>query len=929
MDPIDFLRTVRGRWRIIVLTCLVGVLAGWVTTPGRAEHASTTGVVTATHVLLADRGDETGQQGSQSVQDLETAALLATVGEVPKQVAAELGADPAALLGSLTVTAEPSRRTISISATDDDPARAAVVANTFAAELQEHLAAKAQDLYEADLAEALKIRDSLQAELAGLPEAPNPNTSSGRQQEALVQRLASASEAVSTLESAGAPGPGFDTIAEASPEGAIPGGPRTDAGREDAGRRSGGSDTGGTTVQVRPAEDPPDRAARMGIGGAVGLVLGIGLALLRERLDARIRTKDAAEAAFGLPVLAEIPPQTRQQRRRLEIASAGNGRHAEAEAYRVLRTSLLFAREPAAVDATGAAATASEHRNGSGDSRRGGRDGSPSTVLAGPLETVEQLRRATRGLPVLGVIPPLDSWTDPSQARLASRSDPVSPAAAAYRSLRSPLQHLGLTSWLRTLRVTSAMTGEGRTATAANLGLVLARAGHRVTLVDCDFRHPRLHSFFGLPNDVGLASMVSGEVSVSATCQAVPGEERLTVVASGPAPDDPTALLASPRTAEVLAALAVQSDIVILDTAPVVADDAASALSGLVDATVVVASRGTTSGNRLQQALAVLARSGAPLAGIIFNKAFPSAEVFSGAGDDSRSEAGPYRSLADHIPDEAADGRSSPERTLDVVLITSPGAEEGKTSTALNLAAALGETGTSVLALDFDLRRPSIHEVFDLPSAPGLTEALDQRGSVPLHEIVRPTSVPNVVVIPSGTLVTDPAGLLPRGRDLVARARTEAEVIIVDTPPLLAASDASQLTPAADAVVVVCRAGRTSVHAAARCAEQLSRLGAPVLGVVLTAAPDETAYGSYYYDDTLLKRSRWRFWRRSQGRPVPTEGVAVAGTSRPDGPSKIETAVPAPSAGSKNAKDAKNGKKAGSRPGSHKKGRGKMANQRT
>lgn len=916
MDPIDLLRTVRGRWAIIAVTCIVGIVGGWVTTPGGAdERPAGSRLVTASHVLLVEPGDQRSQAGAQTgEQDLETAALLATIGEVPQQAAAELGADAATLLDSLSVTAEPTRRTITISATDDDPARAVAVANTFAAKLLDRLSRDAEERHAAELAEAQRIRSALEAELAELP------ASAARQQEALVQRVDAASQEVATLESQGPPGPGFTTVADATVEGVVPA--RAPAGanaRGDSTRRNDASESGGAVAEPRPEEDPPNRAVRMLIGGMVGLVLGIGLALLRERLDTRVRTKEAAEAAFGLPVLAEIPVQTRQQRRQLEVATTANGRAVEAEAYRVLRTSLLFAADPLVPDA-GANGTAGAGPDTQPRVRHGSGGGTGSTAIAsiGPLDSVDDLRRAARGLPILGVIPALGTWTDPSQPRLASKSDPTSPAAAAYRSLRSPLQHVGLTGWLRTLRITSASSGEGKTATVANLGLVLARAGHRVTLVDCDLRQPRLHEYFGLPNSVGLASMVSGEVGVSATCQSVSGEERLTIVTSGPLPPDPARLLASPRTAEVLGALAVQSDIVILDTPAVNGDDDA-ALAALVDATVVMASKGTTSANRLQHALELLARSGTPLAGVVFNRA----DAEPPTPDAGGAPVAPVAINPPTGPLQEGDGSDgSPEtpsragRDLDVVLVTSPGAEEGKTSTALNLAATLGETDTSVLVLDLDLRRPSIHRVLDLPNAPGVTDALDGGPGAPsLAEIARPTSLSNVVVAPSGTEVTDPAGLLPGGRDLLARARSAADVVIVDTPPLLAASDAGQLIPAADAVVVVCRAGRTSVHAATRCAEQLARLGAPTLGVVLTAAPDDAAYGSYYYGDTLLRSRGWHLGRRSRPRRRSTTGEVTGPSPAPTTPpGSSETAPPAPAATGGNGKaPAKTGSSKASR----------------
>src|SRR5207237_6615610 len=119
---------------------------------------------------------------------------------------------------------------------------------------------------------------------------------------------------------------------------------------------------------------------------------------------------------------------------------------------------------------------------------------------------------------------------------------------------------IGLDQPMHTLQVTSPAAAEGKTTTLANLAVALARAGQRVVMVDCDLRRPRIHDFFGMPNEVGFTSVLLGEVPLAEAVQEIPGERLLMLLASGLLPPNPSELLASQRTAQVLAALQSESD---------------------------------------------------------------------------------------------------------------------------------------------------------------------------------------------------------------------------------------------------------------------------------------------------------------------------------------------------------------------------------
>lgn len=235
------------------------------------------------------------------------------------------------------------------------------------------------------------------------------------------------------------------------------------------------------------------------------------------------------------------------------------------------------------------------------------------------VKSKDDLEKVAPGMPVLGLIPVVPAWKGKEGAFLVSISDPTSPAAEAYRTLRTSIQFLGLDQPMRTLQVTSANPQEGKTTTLANLGVALARSGQTVAIVCCDLRRPRIHEFFGLTNDIGFTSVLLGKVPLAGAMQEVPDQARLSLLASGPLPPNPSELLSSKRTVEVLGSLQAEYDIVLLDCPPVLPVTDSLVLSGRVDATLLVAVAGATTRKEATRAVELLRQVDAPLVGAVLN----------------------------------------------------------------------------------------------------------------------------------------------------------------------------------------------------------------------------------------------------------------------------------------------------------------------
>lgn len=212
----------------------------------------------------------------------------------------------------------------------------------------------------------------------------------------------------------------------------------------------------------------------------------------------------------------------------------------------------------------------------------------------------------------------------------------------------------------------------------------------------------------------------------------------------------------------------------------------------------------------------------------------------------------------------------------EVVLVTSAAPGDGKTTSVANLAVTMAETGRSVLVLGCDFRRPEIHGYFGVPTSPGVADVLTGRAS--LASVIRRTDVPSVSIAPSGDHLRSLGDVAAAGRRLIEEARGLADIVIIDTPPLLATNDASELIPAVDAVVVVSRVGKTTSDGARRTRFLLDRLGAPVAGIIAVGVPErDGSYASYYRTTTVEETPTSGRRRRRQTSDAETEFERAVG----------------------------------------------------
>jgi capsular exopolysaccharide synthesis family protein len=207
---------------------------------------------------------------------------------------------------------------------------------------------------------------------------------------------------------------------------------------------------------------------------------------------------------------------------------------------------------------------------------------------------------------------------------------------------------------------------------------------------------------------------------------------------------------------------------------------------------------------------------------------------------DPRSPASEaYRTLRTNLSFYSVD---NPLRTL---VVTSPAPNEGKSTTVSNLAVTMAQSGRRTILVDCDLRRPTLHELFNLPISPGLTNlVLDEVTDPPLQQ----TGIENLWLLSSGPTPPNPADMLGTKRldQVIAGLLTQADLILFDAPPVMAASDAAILGAKSDGVLLVIRAGKTRRDQSKRASELLERAKVRVVGVALTNAPKDSVMGEYY-----------------------------------------------------------------------------------
>lgn len=186
------------------------------------------------------------------------------------------------------------------------------------------------------------------------------------------------------------------------------------------------------------------------------------------------------------------------------------------------------------------------------------------------------------------------------------------------------------------------------------------------------------------------------------------------------------------------------------------------------------------------------------------------------------------------------------DRPIQTLLITSTGPDEGKTTTLANLGVTFAESGRQVVLIDCDLRRPSLHVRFGLSNETGLTTLMRDEGRP--ADLLRSTDVEHLRVLTSGPLPPNPSELLGSQRmdKIIEAVRDQAEVILLDSPPIIAVTDAAVLSRKVDGVLLVVSVGKTRRDHAVRARRLLEKVNANVLGVVLNNVKYDGSLYHYY-----------------------------------------------------------------------------------
>ncbi len=189
--------------------------------------------------------------------------------------------------------------------------------------------------------------------------------------------------------------------------------------------------------------------------------------------------------------------------------------------------------------------------------------------------------------------------------------------------------------------------------------------------------------------------------------------------------------------------------------------------------------------------------------------------------------------------------RKNPE--ANTISVVSGGPGEGKSTTIANLAFISAQGGYSTLIVDADLRRPAQHQLWDLPNKIGLTNYLTTE--IPLTDVILPTSVENLSLLPSGVLPSDAVGILNSQRmsDLIAELKTRYDIVFLDSPPMLGVSDASVLASEVDQTIIVVQHRRFPRAMLTRVKQAILGVGGSVLGVVLNNVDLKHDQNYYYY----------------------------------------------------------------------------------
>lgn len=356
MDIVAYLRIVRRHWRIVTGATLLGALIGTgsavLQERTESDRPAARTYYEAVHTLFLDTST-IGNQAQPAYTNLDQIAVLVTTGDVPRQVATELGGDATDWAARVATVTNSTTNTLDIVCVEKTPDGATACADTFADDLLTGLREREQSRFDGLLDETVKRQETLQRRIADLDAqiAAQPSNVDllQAQRNSAVNQYRIAYERFQTLADQGGPAEVLSTLesAEAQPISADEYATRLEQGRLGQNRVRGDPNESGA-----PAGAPADSAgaplsgpvSRGILGALVGMLVGIAIAIWAARLDRRLRTREETEDAFGMPVLAEVPALTAAKRRKQGVLSASAPLSRTAESYRAVRSSLMFQR---------------------------------------------------------------------------------------------------------------------------------------------------------------------------------------------------------------------------------------------------------------------------------------------------------------------------------------------------------------------------------------------------------------------------------------------------------------------------------------------------------------------------------------------------------------------------------------------------------